>query len=111
MQHDQNSRLYNITLAQVITKTIWRLSESIIVKWETKYFNETINRVLESIDTKKYQSMKGCFNFLYFSKDKKIYKLNIISILFLEKLRKTLKILLNATKDFNKEIEPIENAQ
>ncbi|XP_032676918.1 uncharacterized protein LOC116846767 isoform X2 [Odontomachus brunneus] len=84
--HDQNSRLHAVTLAQMISQTIWRLSESIIIKWEPKYFNETINRILESIDTSKFQEV-------------------------IEKLKRTLRILLAAIKDLNIKIDTTENTQ
>lgn len=80
----QNSRPHDVTLAQMVSQTIWRLSESTVIQWEPRYFNETVNGILESIDT---------------SKDAK------------EKLRITLKVLLTAVKEFNAEIDATDNTQ
>ncbi|EFN78528.1 hypothetical protein EAI_02347, partial [Harpegnathos saltator] len=57
IHHDQNLRLHGVSLMQMVSQTIWRLSESIIMKWEPRYFNETVNKVLESID--KFPSTIG----------------------------------------------------
>ncbi|XP_014477549.1 PREDICTED: uncharacterized protein LOC106745980, partial [Dinoponera quadriceps] len=83
--HDSSSLswLRGVTVAQMVIQTVWRLSESIIIKWEPKYFNETVNRILESIDTGKLQDA-------------------------LEKLRRTLNILLAAVKDLNIKIDATE---
>lgn len=62
--HNQNFRLHDVTLAQMISQTIWRLSESTVIQWDPRYFNETINRILESIDTNRFQDAKGIFRFL-----------------------------------------------
>ncbi|KAL0110587.1 hypothetical protein PUN28_013879 [Cardiocondyla obscurior] len=86
-RHDiQNSRLRDVTLAQMISQTIWRLSESTVIQWDPKYFNNTINKILESIDTDRFQDAKV-------------------------KLIKTLKILLTAVKALNAEIDAAENVQ
>lgn len=47
----------------MVSQTIWRLSESIIIEWNPKYFNETINEVLGSIDNNKFQDVKGILSF------------------------------------------------
>jgi len=60
----QNSRLHHVTLAQMVSQTIWRLSESTVIQWEPKYLNETVNEMLESIDTSRFQVAKGIFYFL-----------------------------------------------
>lgn len=62
----------------MVSQTMWRLSESIIIRWEPKYFNKTISEVLESIDSSKFQDAKGIsFIFHYFCdkifKDSKLY--------------------------------------
>lgn len=65
--HNQSLRSRGIILAQMISQTMWRLSESIFIQWEPKYFNETVNEVLESIDSNKFQDAKGIyFIFHYF---------------------------------------------
>lgn len=84
--HNQNFRLRDVTLAQMISQTIWRLSESTVIQWDPRYFNETINRILESIDTNRFQDAK-------------------------EKLKRTLRILLTHVKDFNAEIDATDNIQ
>ncbi|KAL6256434.1 hypothetical protein P5V15_012547 [Pogonomyrmex californicus] len=86
MQHNQNSRVHNVMLAQVVSQTIWRLSESTIIQWEPRYFNKTVNEMLKSIDTSRFQGAK-------------------------EKLKKTLKILLEAVKDSNIKIDVADNTQ
>jgi len=60
----QNPRLHHVTLAQMVSQTIWRLSESTVIQWEPKYLNETVNEMLESIDTSRFQVAKGIFYFL-----------------------------------------------
>ncbi|XP_018402311.1 PREDICTED: uncharacterized protein LOC108779394 isoform X1 [Cyphomyrmex costatus] len=84
--HNQNSRLHDVTLVQMISQTIWRLSECIVIQWETKYFNKTVNEILESIDSSKFQDAK-------------------------EKLKKTLRILLTAVEELNAEIDATDNTQ
>lgn len=72
----------------MISQTMWRLSESIIIRWEPNYFNKTVNEILESIDSEvlesidssKFQDAKGIsFIFHYFCakifKDSKLYKI------------------------------------
>jgi len=84
--HNQNSRLHDVTLAQMVSQTIWRLSESTVTLWEPRYFNETINGILESIDSSRFQDIK-------------------------EKLKRTLRVLLTAVKDLNAEIDATDNTQ
>lgn len=54
--HDQSSR--GVILGQMVSQTIWQLSDSIIIQWKPQYLNETINKMLESIDI-KFQDTKG----------------------------------------------------
>ncbi|XP_070166426.1 aminopeptidase NAALADL1 [Polyergus mexicanus] len=84
--HNQSLRSRDTTLAQMISQTMWRLSESIFIQWESKYFNKTINEVLESIDSNEFQDAK-------------------------EKLKRTLRVLLAAVKDLNAKIDATENIQ
>ncbi|XP_020277920.1 uncharacterized protein LOC109851844 isoform X2 [Pseudomyrmex gracilis] len=81
--HDQSSR--GVILGQMVSQTIWRLSDSIIIQWKPQYLNETINRMLESIDI-KLQNAK-------------------------EKLKKTWQILLAAVEDLNEKIDATDNTQ
>ncbi|XP_071562198.1 uncharacterized protein [Temnothorax nylanderi] len=83
---NQNSRLHDVTLAQMVSQTMWRLSESTVIQWEPRYFNETVNRILESIDTSRFRDAK-------------------------EKLKKTLKVLLTGAKELNAEIDATDNNQ
>lgn len=67
--YNESLRLRDITLAQMVSQTVWRLSESIVIQWEPKYFNETIHTILESIDTATSQDFKpriGIFAFYDF---------------------------------------------
>ncbi|XP_011878678.1 PREDICTED: uncharacterized protein LOC105567982 [Vollenhovia emeryi] len=84
--HNQNSRLHDVTLAQMISQTVWRLSESTVIQWEPRYFNETVNRLLNSIDASRFQDAK-------------------------EKLTRTFKVLLAAVKELNVEIDATDNSQ
>lgn len=84
--HNQSLRSRGIILAQMVSQTIWRLSESIIIEWNPKYFNETINEVLGSIDNNKFQDVK-------------------------EKLKRTLRVLLAMVKDPHVKIDPTETTQ
>lgn len=65
---NQSLRSRSVTLAQMISQTVWRLSDSIIIQWEPKYFNETVNRMLELINSNKLQDAKGTFYFMLFLK-------------------------------------------
>ncbi|XP_018343045.1 PREDICTED: N-acetylated-alpha-linked acidic dipeptidase 2-like [Trachymyrmex septentrionalis] len=84
--HNQNSRLHDVILAQMVGQTIWRLSECTVIQWEPKYFNKTVNEILESINTSKFQDAK-------------------------EKLKKTLRILLIAVEELNAEIDTTDDVQ
>ncbi|XP_072749053.1 uncharacterized protein [Anoplolepis gracilipes] len=53
MHHNQSLRSRRLTLAQMVSKTIWRLSESIVIHWEPKYFNKTVNEVFKLVDKGK----------------------------------------------------------
>lgn len=73
--HNQSLRSHGIILAQMISQTMWRLSESIIIEWDPRYFNKSINEVLDSINNSKFQDAKGIsFVLYYFSIDKKYLK-------------------------------------
>lgn len=84
--HNQSLRSRGIILAQMVSQTMWRLSESIVIEWDPKYFNKTVNEVLESIDNNKFQDAK-------------------------EKLKGILKDLLAAVKDLHVKIDQTENTQ
>ncbi|KAG5313712.1 PREDICTED: uncharacterized protein LOC105144805 [Acromyrmex echinatior] len=84
--HNQNSQLHDITLAQMVGQTIWRLSECTVTQWKPKYFNETVNEILASINTSRFQNAK-------------------------EKLKKTLRILLTAVEELNAEINMTDDIQ
>lgn len=50
----------------MVSQTMWRLSESIVIEWDPKHFNKTVNEVLESIDNNKFQDAKGISFVLYY---------------------------------------------
>lgn len=97
----------------MVGQTVWWLSDSIVIQWEPKYFNEIINRTLKSIDSNKLQDAKGIFYLMLFLKRIKIKeKMKIVrNIALLEKLQKTLTTLLDAVKDLNMEIDATDNIQ
>lgn len=96
----------------MVSQTVWRLSESIIIQWKPNYFNETINRILETIDNDKSQDAKGICCFYAISNIENFRKAqNQLNIVFLEKLRRTLRVLLAAVKDVNVKIDATENNQ
>ncbi|XP_029173155.1 uncharacterized protein LOC114942022 isoform X5 [Nylanderia fulva] len=76
----------HVILTQMISQTMWRLSESIIIQWEPKYFNKTVNEVLELINSKKFQDVK-------------------------ETLKRTSRDLVTAVKDLNAKIDATEITQ
>ncbi|XP_076283398.1 aminopeptidase NAALADL1 isoform X4 [Lasioglossum baleicum] len=47
-----------VMLAQILSRAIWRLSECLIVKWNPSYFNETVYRALESINSTEFVEVK-----------------------------------------------------
>ncbi|KAH0949521.1 hypothetical protein HN011_010701 [Eciton burchellii] len=81
---NQSLRSRGIILARMISRTMWRLSESTVIRWQPRYFNETVNRALESISVDEFRDAK-------------------------EKLKATLRALLAAVKDFNAKIDAMEN--
>lgn len=96
--YNQNSRLHDITLAQMVSQTVWRLSESTVIQWEPRYFNETVNGILESIDTSRFQNAKG--NFCIFP---------IISLIFGENVKKPELIVAFLRYSFREAEENVEN--
>ncbi|KAI4495564.1 hypothetical protein M0802_008576 [Mischocyttarus mexicanus] len=54
----ESFKSHRIPLTQLIGDTIWRLSESIVFHWNTKYFNDTVNNVLETINVSKFLDIK-----------------------------------------------------
>ncbi|XP_050444965.1 aminopeptidase NAALADL1-like [Cataglyphis hispanica] len=92
--HNQSLQSRGIILAQMISQTMWRLSESIIIRWEPKYFNKTVSEILESIDSEVLESIDSSK-----FQDAK------------EKLKSTLRILLAAVNDLNAKIDATENTQ
>ncbi|XP_072749051.1 uncharacterized protein [Anoplolepis gracilipes] len=84
--HNQNLESRSLILAQMVSQTIWRLSESIVIQWEPKYFNETVNEVLiESIDSSRFY--------------------------LLINLKKRLDVLLAAVEDFNAKLDTMDITQ
>lgn len=58
-ENDESFKLHRIPLMQLVGDTIWRLSESLVFHWNTKYFNDTIVNELETINISKFQDIKG----------------------------------------------------
>ncbi|KAI4482699.1 hypothetical protein M0804_008552 [Polistes exclamans] len=56
--NNESFKLHRIPLMQLIGDTIWRLSESLVFHWNVKYFNDTINNVLETINVSKFLDIK-----------------------------------------------------
>ncbi|XP_076637892.1 uncharacterized protein LOC143350019 isoform X3 [Colletes latitarsis] len=54
--HERNMR--KIILAQILGQTIWKLSECLIMKWNPRYFDETVSKALDSIDSTKFFTNK-----------------------------------------------------
>ncbi|XP_029173129.1 uncharacterized protein LOC114942022 isoform X2 [Nylanderia fulva] len=92
LDHDKMSigpillNIPQVTFSFMISQTMWRLSESIIIQWEPKYFNKTVNEVLELINSKKFQDVK-------------------------ETLKRTSRDLVTAVKDLNAKIDATEITQ
>ncbi|XP_078035983.1 uncharacterized protein LOC144469490 isoform X2 [Augochlora pura] len=55
---DDKKEFYKVMLAQILSQTLWRLSECLIMKWDPAYFNETISRALESINSTEFLEAK-----------------------------------------------------
>ncbi|XP_072749049.1 uncharacterized protein [Anoplolepis gracilipes] len=83
IHHNENLQSRRLTLAQMVSKTIWRLSESIVIHWEPNYFNYTVNKVFELFNSK--------------------YRKTI------EILKKNVNNLLAAVKDFNAKFDTMNN--
>lgn len=47
-----------LKLAQILSQAIWRLSECLIVKWNPSYFNKTVSRALETINSTEFIEVK-----------------------------------------------------
>lgn len=56
--NNESFKSHRIPLMQLIGDTIWRLSESLVFHWNVKYFNNTINNVLETINVSKFLDIK-----------------------------------------------------
>ncbi|XP_017883064.1 N-acetylated-alpha-linked acidic dipeptidase 2-like isoform X6 [Ceratina calcarata] len=78
-QHERVSR--KILLAQILGQTIWRLSESLIIKWNPSYFNETAYTTLDWVNN---------------GEDK-------------ENVQRSLDKLLNNVKTFNRKIDTVDS--
>ncbi|XP_043674576.1 uncharacterized protein LOC122632129 isoform X2 [Vespula pensylvanica] len=57
-ENNESFKLRRIPLTQLVGDTIWRLSESLVFHWNTKYFNDTIIDVLETINISKFLDIK-----------------------------------------------------
>ncbi|XP_047357843.1 uncharacterized protein LOC124952283 isoform X2 [Vespa velutina] len=57
-ENNESFKLHRIPLTQLVGDTIWRLSESLVFHWNTKYFNDTIVNVLETINISKFLDIK-----------------------------------------------------
>lgn len=58
-KNDESFKLHRIPLTQLVGDTIWKLAESLVFHWNTKYFNDTITNVLKTINISKFQDIKG----------------------------------------------------
>ncbi|KZC06230.1 hypothetical protein WN55_10139 [Dufourea novaeangliae] len=56
--NDHQRELRKIILAQILSQTIWRLSECLIMTWNPTYFNETVSKALASINSTELLEMK-----------------------------------------------------
>ncbi|XP_046824541.1 uncharacterized protein LOC124426648 [Vespa crabro] len=57
-ENNESFKLHRIPLTQLVGDTIWKLSESLVFHWNTKYFNDTIVNVLETINISKFLDIK-----------------------------------------------------
>ncbi|XP_076384227.1 uncharacterized protein LOC117219067 [Megalopta genalis] len=55
---DDESESRKVMLAQILSQTLWRLSECLIMKWNPSYFNGTMSRALESINSTEFLEVK-----------------------------------------------------
>ncbi|XP_033344887.1 transferrin receptor protein 1 [Bombus vosnesenskii] len=76
--------LHKIILAQIVGQTIWKFSESLIIKWNPSYFNNTALDILKSINNTELLDVK-------------------------EKVQQTLDKLLTSIKICNKKIDTVDN--
>lgn len=53
---------YRKVLAQIVGVSIWRLSESIVLRWDPSYFNHSVIKALDSIDSTEFKDQKGPVN-------------------------------------------------
>ncbi|XP_076166076.1 uncharacterized protein LOC143146014 isoform X2 [Ptiloglossa arizonensis] len=51
---DDKRKWRKIILAQILSQTVWRLSECLIMKWNPSHFNKTVSKALESVDNTKF---------------------------------------------------------
>lgn len=88
------------------SQIMWRLSESTTLQWRPRYFNETVNRALESIGT-EFPDAKGTTTPLRLSANLAIIRQRSrTNVLFpSEKLKTALRALLAAVKDLNDRID------
>ncbi|XP_015183458.1 PREDICTED: N-acetylated-alpha-linked acidic dipeptidase-like protein [Polistes dominula] len=56
--NNESFKSHRIPLMQLIGDTIWRLSESLVFHWNVKYFNDTVNNVLETINVSTFLDIK-----------------------------------------------------
>lgn len=54
----RNKTLCKINLTQTLSQTIWRLSESLVIKWDVSYFNKTIFSTIEPLNNTEFGSIK-----------------------------------------------------
>ncbi|XP_066588387.1 uncharacterized protein [Prorops nasuta] len=54
---DHNARTDPQIIADIIMQTLWRLSESLILQWNPNHFNQTLNIILEPLDS-RFQIIK-----------------------------------------------------
>ncbi|XP_076235251.1 uncharacterized protein LOC143179778 [Calliopsis andreniformis] len=56
--NEQKRDLHKIVLVQIVSQTIWRLSECILMKWNVNYFNGTVSKMLDSINNTEFLEIK-----------------------------------------------------
>ncbi|XP_076666177.1 uncharacterized protein LOC143367840 isoform X2 [Andrena cerasifolii] len=55
---DVERGLRKIILTQILSQTVWRLSDCLIMKWNPRYLNETISKALESVNSTELLQIK-----------------------------------------------------
>ncbi|XP_076637891.1 uncharacterized protein LOC143350019 isoform X2 [Colletes latitarsis] len=103
--HERNMR--KIILAQILGQTIWKLSECLIMKWNPRYFDETVSKALDSIDSTKFFTNKGTY-FGYFENSVLSILNKNIFFLCLDEIQETSVRLLIEVKIFNGMIDAID---